>query len=296
MITKMRWRTVTRDRQLRQRATALILGLGLLLVISMTPATAMADSSEHDAVEVGADVSELDLSPTPCSVARVNVSMTNTGSDPTYADALVDDGGLDVSAHIISSWLPSGYTFTEELQIRTTAETVPGDHEVIVRSGESIATVTVRVIESDVGGNVARTGFPSASSTYGGRPPCGAIDGNRDSEQWDAGIGWSDSTNAEFPDWWQVDFAEPTDIAQIDLHTVNSVALPAAEQGLSDWEIQVPDGENWRTVATVTGNTEGMATSTFAAETTMSVRILCTAANGSYSRIVELEAYSAPNG
>lgn len=281
-----------RDRQLRQRATALILGLGLLLVISMTPATAVAAASEHDVVEVGTDVSELDLSPTPCSVARVNVSMTNTGGDAIYADALVDDGGLDVSAHIISSWLPGGYTFTEELQIRTSAETVPGDHEVIVRSGESVATVTVHVIESDFGGNVARTGVPSASSTYSGRPPCGAVDGNTDSEQWSAGIGWSDSTNAEFPDWWQVEFAEPTDIARVALHTLDSAALPAGKEGLRDWQIQVPAADGWRTVATVSGNTSGMVSSTFANESTTAIRVLCTEANGNFSRIVELEAYA----
>lgn len=277
----------------RKRAAAILLGLGMLLFTWLTPVTALAGQGTSNPMEVSVDVTEVSISPSPCSVGAVNVAMTNTGSEPIYGDTLVQSDDLDLSSHIISSYLPAGYTFVERVQIRATEETDPGDHEITVTSGDSVATVVVHVTDGDFGDNVARTGAPSASSTYAGRPPCGAIDGNTDSEQWSAGVGWSDRTNAEFPDWWQVDFAEPTEVARVDLYTLDSAALPADTQGLSDWEIQVPDGDAWRTVATVTGNTAGMVSTTFPSETTTSIRILCTAANGSYSRIVELEAYAA---
>ena len=128
------------------------------------------------------------------------------------------------------------------------------------------------------------------------------MDGNADTDEWSNGVGWSDNTNNVYPDWWQATFADPVTVSKVVLYTVDSAALPAATEGLRDWDIQVPvDGSDdpdpntdsdWRTVASVRDNVAGEVTSTFDAETTTAVRILCVGANGHYSRILELAAYN----
>ncbi|WP_346172941.1 hypothetical protein [Streptomyces cuspidosporus] len=51
------------------------------------------------------------------------------------------------------------------------------------------------------------------------------------------------------------------------------------------------DGDTWRTVAQVGGNTEEHVVTRFPAERTDAVRVLIHFAGGNYSRLVELEAY-----
>ncbi|GAA2327308.1 hypothetical protein GCM10010246_06390 [Streptomyces cuspidosporus] len=66
---------------------------------------------------------------------------------------------------------------------------------------------------------------------------------------------------------------------------------PAATSGIRDFDIQVRDGDTWRTVAQVGGNTEEHVVTRFPAERTDAVRVLIHFAGGNYSRLVELEAY-----
>jgi hypothetical protein len=55
--------------------------------------------------------------------------------------------------------------------------------------------------------------------------------------------------------------------------------------------VQVRDGEEWRTVASVVDNTDLTRVVTFPAERTDAVRILVSLGRNTYSRIVELEVY-----
>lgn len=280
--------------------TALLLAAVLTTwgLVTTTP-TASARGTAHG-IQVGFDATELTLAPTPCGTGVVNVTMTNNSKKPVFATAMIDSAGLEVTAQDIVSYIPAGYTYSEPMQIVSPTEDQIGKHTITVSSGKSQAELTVTVDDSGIGDNLARSATATASSIYGGRPACGALDGNTDSDAWSAGIGWSDGTNNVFPDWWAMTFDEPQTINTIVLDTVDSEALPAKTQGLRDWDIQVPTSEDadpadpdaWRTVATVRDNVVGQVTSTFDAVETTAVRIECLGANGHYSRIVESAAYN----
>ncbi len=263
----------------------------ILLGAAVLTWTGLPARAQFGTVEVSTDVDAVAVQPVPCGAGSFLVELTNTGNKAVWADALIDANGLDLSADIVSTYLPPGHTFTELVSVNVGSDDEVGERTIVLTAGESRTEVTVTVDDSGIGDNLARRGTPTASSSYGGRPPCGAIDGRTD-DDWSLGVGWSDGTNNVFPDWWQLDFDEPTTISQIVLRTVDSEALPAHTQGLRDWDIQVPDGDGWRTVASVRDNEVGSVTSDFDAVTTESVRVLCLGANGHYSRILELEAYA----
>lgn len=267
-----------------------LVGVFLLGAVVLT-STGLPARAQPGTVEVSTDVRAVTVQPVPCGAGSFLVELTNTGSKAVWADARIAADGLELSANIVSSYLPPGHTFTEQVMVNTGTDDAGGERTIVLTAGESRTEVTVTVDDSGIGDNLARRGTPTASSVYGGRPPCGAIDGRTD-DDWSLGVGWSDGTNNVFPDWWQLDFDEPTTISQIVLRTVDSPALPARTQGLRDWDIQIPDGDGWRTIASVRGNEVGAVTSDFDAVTTESVRVLCRGANGHYSRILELEAYA----
>ncbi|HIT76123.1 MAG TPA: discoidin domain-containing protein [Candidatus Avipropionibacterium avicola] len=273
-------------RTLRRLTTVLVLAGALLLGPTMS--TQAAPTSD---VVVTTDVDAVAVTPVPCGNGSFLVRLTNEGSKAVFADALVEAAeGLELSADIVSTYLPPGYTFVEQVKITPPEE--PGDYPVAISVGESRTEVMVTVDDSTIGDNLARLGVPAGSTSYNGRPPCGAIDGNTDSDQWSFGVGWSDNTNNVFPDWWTVEWDEPVTVSRVVLTTVDSEALPAATQGMRDWDIQVRDGDDWRTVASVRDNVEGSVTSEFDPVTTSAMRVLCIGANGHYSRILEFEAYA----
>ena len=118
------------------------------------------------------------------------------------------------------------------------------------------------------GGNVAAASAgatASASTTYPGYGPAGAINGDRRGANWGAGAGWNDATPGSFPDWLQVDFAGPRTISEVRLFSVQDNYTdplePTATQtfslyGLTGFTVQYWDGAQWLTVpgGTITGN------------------------------------------
>jgi hypothetical protein len=137
-----------------------------------------------------------------------------------------------------------------------------------------------------------RLGRASGSSTYPGFLPEGAIDGDRSSDNWAQGNGWNDGTTGAFPDTLTVDFAAPAPVGRVDLYTIDSATYPAANWGLRDADVQVLVDGAWRTVGEVRGNTQGLVRLAFDPVTASAVRVIVRSSNdGTYSRVVELEAY-----
>jgi len=144
----------------------------------------------------------------------------------------------------------------------------------------------------------------TASSTYGaGYAPSGANDGNRRGK-WGAGGGWNDATAGTGPDWLQADFGTLRTVAEIDVFTLQddytnplepTRDMTFSRYGITDFEVQYWTGSTWQTVpgGSVTGNNKVWRSFTFTPVTTSSVRVLVVNALGGYSRITELEAYSA---
>jgi len=144
----------------------------------------------------------------------------------------------------------------------------------------------------------------TASSTYSaGFAPSGANDGARRGK-WGASGGWNDATAGSWPDWLQADFGTARTVAAIDVFTLQDAytnpleptqAMTFSQYGNTDFEVQYWTGSIWQTVpgGSVTGNNKVWRTFTFTPVTTNRVRVLVGNAIGGYSRITELEVYSA---
>ena len=118
----------------------------------------------------------------------------------------------------------------------------------------------------------------SSRSTYGSTPDR-VLDGVT------AGMRWQDGTPDAFPDWLTVTWPEPVTVGRVVLYTAS----------IADFDVQVPEGDGWRTVAEARGNTEESAEAAWddPVETT-SVRILVTGLmeEQKHASIWEVEAYA----
>ena len=148
----------------------------------------------------------------------------------------------------------------------------------------------------------------SASSTYGSNfPVAAAINGDRKGLNWGAGGGWNDATTNAYPDWLQVTFAASQTIGEIDVFTLQdsfqSPVTPTTSTtfslyGITAFEVQYWNGSAWTDVpnGNVTGNNLVWRKFAFSPITTNSIRILVNGALNTYSRIVEVVAWTATSG
>jgi Putative Ig domain/IPT/TIG domain/F5/8 type C domain/NedA-like, galactose-binding domain len=151
----------------------------------------------------------------------------------------------------------------------------------------------------------ANGGTAIASSAYSSAyAASGAIDGDHKGLNWGAGGVWADSTPGQFPDWLEVDFAASQTIDEIDVFSLQdnvgapvepTLGMPFTVYGLTDFQVQSWNGTQWVTVPSgnVTGNTQVWRQLLLAPLTTSRIRVLVTGALGNFSRIVEVEAYTA---
>ncbi|SFG47490.1 hypothetical protein SAMN05421678_10699 [Actinopolymorpha cephalotaxi] len=235
----------------------------------------------------------------------VDVAVRNDSSQPTYADVLLTaDAPVRTTPDVISSYLPAGYTLHTPVQVSAPLGSADSDAKVTIKAGRTgrgpqiSVPVVVKAPPSGPGANLALAASVSASSSHANFKACGAIDGNSNSDDWQTATGWNDGTSRVFPDWLAVTFAQAHQVSRVEMNTLNSTRYTAARYGLRDWDVQVWDaGANggsgdWRTVASVRGNTAGVVNSTFDPVSTTAVRIFVIASNDStYSRIVELGVY-----
>jgi hypothetical protein len=263
---------------------------------SAATATTAAAGKPPAPVELFATPSSVSFVPRPCLPGKLRVGMRNPSASHVYADMFIEaDSPLTVSRTVFSSYVPPGYQATVPVQVTAARDTPPGDYAVWLRSGRvrHLVPVTVESPPASAGVNRAYGERATASSTHSNFSVCGAVDGNANSADWSTRTGWNDGTSRVFPDHYAVELAEPTTIGRVDLHTLHSTTYPASRYGLRDWDVQARVGGAWQTVDEVRGNTAGLVSSTFAAVTTDAIRIVALASNdGSYARIVELEAFA----
>jgi Tol biopolymer transport system component/subtilisin-like proprotein convertase family protein len=158
--------------------------------------------------------------------------------------------------------------------------------------------------------NVARAingGIARASSTYNGNFSVnGTIDGDRKGTNWGNGGGWNDATANSYPDWLQVDFNGTKTLNEINIFTVqdnySSPSAPSAgmtftQYGITDFAVQYWDGSTWVMAPNshITDNNLVKRQLSLPGVTTTSIRLVVNNSQGSYSRIVELEAYGVPS-
>lgn len=180
-----------------------------------------------------------------------------------------------------------------------------------------------RVWEIEAWGNIAATpppppqgrinaalasngGVAIASSQYNGSfPVAAAINGDRyHLTQVDGSYNlWHSAAGAQKPDWLQVDFNGSKTINEINVVTLQDdhhhPVNPTEETtftlyGLTSFQVQYWDGAAWVTLlgGSVTDNDRVLRKFTFPAVTTSKIRVLMHASKDSYSRIMEVEAWT----
>jgi hypothetical protein len=166
-----------------------------------------------------------------------------------------------------------------------------------------IITPTPSGVRTNVA-SAANGGVASASSEFVHNvfsyAPSVAIDGIR---TWAITGGWKDATANSYPDWLQIDFNGSKTINEIDVFTVrddisNSVEPTESDTfnlyGITAFDVQYWNGSSWVTVpnGSITNNNKVLTKLVFSAVTTTRIRVVVNNALASYSRIVEIEAWS----
>jgi RHS repeat-associated protein len=116
---------------------------------------------------------------------------------------------------------------------------------------------------------------------------------------------WLDNTYQSFPDWIEIDFNGAKTINEIDVITQQddyqnpvepSLGQSFSLYGLTGFEVQYWNGSGWATVpdGNVTGNNKVWRQFSFPSITTSKIKVVVNAgADNAYSRVVEVEAWSA---
>jgi alpha-L-rhamnosidase len=187
--------------------------------------------------------------------------------------------------------LPPGTSVAIPVQVsRTSADATTGSLHLTV--GDATAEVAVQGTD-----DLARVATMTASSTHGGWDPARTNDGDTaaqaDYDLWNSGEGWNDNTSRAWPDWLAATWDSPETVSTVRVLTLDSDRQSAADYGLRDYDVQALVAGDWTTVASVSGNTAGTITSTFAPVRATAIRLLITDSNDhTYSRVVELEAFA----
>jgi hypothetical protein len=199
---------------------------------------------------------------------------------------------------LVSSLTPNT-PYTWQVRARNATGSTDADTGVWWNFTTTASTARVNVALAANGGSA------SSSSNYpGSYGPNGAINGDRKGLQWGNDGGWNDGTGNTFPDWLEVNFAGPQTITEIDVFTVQdsyaspvtpTLGMPFSLYGLTDFQLQYWDGTQWLVVpgGTISGNNQVWRQIQFPALTTTRIRVLATNGSGGYSRLTEVEAYSA---
>lgn len=270
---------------------------GLLGPVQLRPIRQVQARLDHDpaAVATGKAVvlstSAAHVQLAPCDRTTVSATVENFSPRPVEGELTASiDPPLETSPSRAAIRVAGGGKQTVAFDVFALPGVESGDYQ--ARLSFNGATTKVG-IDVPSGTNLARAGEASASSTHPSFTVAGAINGNRDSDDWANGNGWNDNTLGQFPDWLQVNLACTTPVGRVDLYTLDSAQYPASQWGLRDADIELLVDGAWRTVAEVRNNSAGMVRRTFTPVAANAIRVVVLAANdGAHSRVVELEAFA----
>lgn len=239
----------------------------------------------------------------------ITFTASTTGSAPTGTVSFSANGSAIAGCGAVTL-LGTGNVRTATC---ATAALAAGSHGIVAtysgngsNSPSTSATLT-QTINAIASLNVALASAgaaASASSTNNtGNPANSAINNERAGANWGEGTGgWKDGTPDAWPDWLQVNFNGSKTIDRVVVYSpqdnyTNPIeptnTMTFSLYGLRDFTVQGWNGSSWITLGTVTGNNLVKRTVTFGAYATDRIRINVTSALNSYSRIVEVEAWTA---
>lgn len=173
-------------------------------------------------------------------------------------------------------------------------------------SPQVVPTPTPTVCATNVASGAYGATATASSEVGGGYAASGAIDGNHTGNGWGAGVGWNDATAGTYPDSLTINLNVSQQLSEIDVYSLqdnytNPVqptdTLTFNYYGLTDFQVQIPDGlGGWVDVpgGHMTGNNLVKRKILFASPiVTDQFRILVnSSADGVYTRVVEVEAFS----
>ncbi len=238
--------------------------------------------------------------------APVTFTATVTGIAPTGSVAFTD-GGNAISGC-------SGVALTGSGNARTAPCTSSalgvGTHSIVAAytgdagNAASSSSPLSQVVNAAGSSNVALASngaVASASSTFSAAFPVAAVNNNeRAGVNWGNGGGWNDATGNAFPDTVQINFSGSKTINRVVVYTLqDNYASPVEPTdsmtfslyGITAFTVQGKQGNQWVTLATVSGNNLVKRTVNFSPFTTTQIRLRITSALASFSRITEIEAW-----
>ena len=250
------------------------------------------------------------------------VSLTAPGSGSVFAvaDAVAlratasDPNGTVARVDFFAGALPIGSDPTSPYEVTWTAGPVgPYSLTAVAVDNLNLATtstaVPVSVVAAGARVNVALAAHgatATASSTYTTDYAArAAIDGRR-SGAIRGQLGTWEDAGALLPDWFQVTFAAPSSIDQVNIFSMQVAwwapvePTPTLTSGLAaeNFDIQYWNGADWVVVpgGQVVGNTLVWKQVSFAPITTSALRIAVTKVAGGITRLTEVEAWTAASG
>ena len=123
-----------------------------------------------------------------------------------------------------------------------------------------------------------------------------AIDGKRLIKNWREFFPttWMAAPGAALPQWLEIKFAGPKAITSVAVYTIAFAGWTPAGSGVRDWDVQVWDGKDWKTMDSVTGNARVSRISRFkTAAATEKIRVVVKATNDAEGTVglMEVQAF-----
>ena len=264
-------------------------------------------------VEVYAVSSTANVAPTVSLTSPTNNSSVTAPATITLnANAADSDGTISkVEFYNGATLLNTDTTAPYSYSLNATA----GSYTLTAKATDNLgASTTSAAVNISVNGaaqtrsNVAlqaNGGVATASSIWAsGYEPGSANNGVRTGAVWGAGGGWHDNTPGVFPDWLQINFNGSKSIDEVNVYSIqdnfsNPIEPTASSTftlyGLAAFEVQYWNGSTWVTLpnGAISNNSLVWRKVSFLAITTDRIRVLVSSGLSSYSRIAEVEAYSA---
>jgi len=243
------------------------------------------------------------------SPATVNLAATASDSDGTVTRVDFYRGTT-----LIGTKISAPYAYADVgVGVGSYSYTAVAVDNAGVSTTSSAVAVTVTAAGGGGSGAVnvaaqANGGVATASSAYNASyPAVSANNGDRKGLNWGSGGGWNDATTGNYPDWLQVTFSSAQSIGEIDVFTVQdnyqspvepTAAMAFTQYGITSFQVQYWDGSVWVDIpgGNVTNNNQVWRKFTFTPITTDRIRVLVSGALNGYSRITEIEAWTASGG
>jgi hypothetical protein len=115
------------------------------------------------------------------------------------------------------------------------------------------------------------------------------LQGETTGARWAHGGGWNDNTLQAYPDWLEIQLAEPRTVRAVKVYTYD----PVDRYGLRDFMIQAGVDGEWRDLATIVDNLSRVIAVRVPPTRTARLRLWITATHGAndYSRVVAVEVW-----